>query len=112
MAPASRSYVDLAELINHVFLPTRLPPGEVESRAWEDTLLELLTESLRSFHALHEGTAARLVHRAAKAIAAFRSSRDLSKRLSEQTLAKCLNDLLECGESKLQRRFRKLLTSL
>lgn len=111
MAPTSRSYVDLPELINHVFLPTRLPPGEVESRAWEDSLLELLTESFRSFHAFHEGPAGRSVHLAAKAIHAFRSARDVSKQLCEQNLAKCLGDLMECSESKLQRKLGKLLTS-
>lgn len=75
----------LRSIVNHVFLPPKLPSGE-DDGIWVPALIDLTLSSLRAFRAHHTDTEADSIMAAMGSIRNFRDTRTASGEISEPSL--------------------------
>lgn len=93
----------LQGIVNHVFLPPRLPSHEDEG-LWVQKLSELLLASLHEFRSNQENTSANLVSGAIFAIQSFESFRSPHGGIEERGLGKAILQLKNEGNHKRKHR--------
>lgn len=82
----------LHDIVNHVFLPPRLPCKQ-DSDLWIQKLSELLLTSLHDFKTYQDERSVELVSRAIFAVQNFQAFRDIAGGIEEQGLGKAISQL-------------------
>ncbi len=86
MATSEIDPIALRVIINHVFLPPKLPDGADEVLDWEETLLQLVESSLACFEKLADAPHLSKIHRAQKSLLKLITSRQRSGYIDEEVL--------------------------
>lgn len=76
-------------LVNHVFLPPKLPGGE-DTKEWEDVLCKLLLNSLRRFQEFADESDRPCLDLAASSVKHFTSVNNVNGHISEPELIEAL----------------------
>ena len=104
MAPTDADATVLRAIINHVFLPPKLPDRVDDFLKWEEKLLELLRTSLASFENLIGGDDVSKIQLAQKSLLKFMDARQPNGYIDEDflrmhfsSLGKSYIALIDCG---------------